>query len=124
MSQETSTTHQLGQPDMASAHSEAAARAAEGSGGPEYTILPVPPRLRRLDAPAWDELRRRNEGETTDRGIRKGDLIKKTAGEYIFRGVVLSRFQTLDGSSRIAAQNQDGIIHIFRPDQVERVRDE
>ncbi len=36
----------------------------------EYTILPVRPGLRRLDAPAWEQERTKNDGRTLSDGSR------------------------------------------------------
>lgn len=43
----------------------------------EYTILPVRPGLRRLDAPAWEHERIRNDGKTLSDGSRIEDLEKE-----------------------------------------------
>lgn len=56
--------------------------------------------------------------------FKVGDLIRKPMG-YQFDGVVVSVFKTLSGQVRIVAEmlpgNGGGMLHIFSPDQLERV---
>lgn len=42
----------------------------------------------------------------------------KHEGDYKFEGHVVSIFHKLSGDIRIAVENADGIVHIFRPTQL------
>lgn len=54
--------------------------------------------------------------------MERGDRIEKANG-YRFCGVVLCTFRKRDGMSvRVAAENDDGIVHIFRPSQLKVVQ--
>lgn len=52
--------------------------------------------------------------------INKGDSVVKTKG-YKFNGVVVGVATKLDGKKRYVVENPDGILHIFREDQLEKV---
>lgn len=51
-----------------------------------------------------------------------GDLVKKTGGDYSYRGVVVSAFTKWKSDKiRIVVENEDGMLFIFNPAQLERV---
>jgi len=52
-----------------------------------------------------------------------GSRVEKVTGDYRFHGVVVARFQKLDGKVRFVVENEDGILHIFSEKNL-KVRDE
>jgi hypothetical protein len=52
-----------------------------------------------------------------------GDRVRKT-GSYKWPGIVVARFQTLAGETRVVvectAPEVEGALHIFNPDQLEK----
>lgn len=51
--------------------------------------------------------------------ISVGDTMQKIAGDYRFHGTVRSLFQKESGMWRVVLENQDGILHIFAPSQLQ-----
>lgn len=47
-----------------------------------------------------------------------GDTVLKTGGDYTFRGVVVTSFPKRGGQPRVVVENDDGVLHIFNPDQL------
>ena len=50
--------------------------------------------------------------------MKVGDKVWKPKG-YRFEAVVIGVCQTTSGETRIIAENSDGLIHIFNPNQLE-----
>ena len=50
-----------------------------------------------------------------------GDEVKKTGGDYFFKGIVVASFKKISGEVRVVVENDDGILHIFNEKQLERV---
>lgn len=51
-----------------------------------------------------------------------GDRVKKTSGDYQFRGRVMAAFTKLDRLTiRYIVENKDGVVHVFSRGQLERV---
>ena len=42
-----------------------------------------------------------------------GDKVEKITGDYLFEGIIVSKFNKLEGQLRYVVQNKDGILHIF-----------
>ena len=42
-----------------------------------------------------------------------GDIVQKIRGDYIFKGVIVSKFEKTSGVVRFVVENSDGILHIF-----------
>lgn len=51
--------------------------------------------------------------------FKKDQRVIKRKGDYIFRGVILACFRKLSGAPRYAAENADGVVHIFNAQQLE-----
>lgn len=52
----------------------------------------------------------------------KGKKVRKTGGSFQHTGTVVSEFETTGGAQRIVLEFDapvDGMLHIYRPDQVE-----
>lgn len=49
--------------------------------------------------------------------MKRLDQVKKPKG-YKFNSTVLAVFKNLSGETRVVAENKDGIIHIFAPEQL------
>lgn len=49
------------------------------------------------------------------------DAVVKRGGDYSFYGIILSAFRKRSGSPRYVVENEDGIVHIFNHDQLEKV---
>ena len=56
-----------------------------------------------------------------DTEIKVGDSVYKTGGDYRFRGVVVSVFKKRSGIIRCVVENDEGILHIFSPKQLEEM---
>lgn len=56
----------------------------------------------------------------TDEDISIGDKVIKTSGDYKYSGIVVSIFTKLSGKIRVVVENDDGILHIFSPSQLEK----
>lgn len=54
---------------------------------------------------------------TIDIGMR----VRKTGGDYRFEGTVVAIIQKLSGAVRVVAENDDGLLFIFNPKQLEVV---
>lgn len=56
--------------------------------------------------------------------FKKGDHVSKESGDYVFYGVIIAVMEKVDtqgrpsGQIRYAAQNRDGLIHIFSEGQL------
>jgi hypothetical protein len=70
---------------------------------------------------------------TDERGHiwRLGDFVRKIGGDYAFEGWVVmlgrklkTKDENLSWSTqvRLVVQNRDGVLHIFSPGQLERIR--
>lgn len=53
-------------------------------------------------------------------GFKEGDEVEKNAGDYRFRGTVVSVFRKLSGVERCVVENGDGMLFIFNERQLER----
>lgn len=52
--------------------------------------------------------------------LKEGDEVRKKTGDYSFSGIIVSKFQKLDGiSKRVVVENAEGILHIFNETQLE-----
>lgn len=49
----------------------------------------------------------------------EGNWVKKTRGDYVFYGIVISVMRKRSGSPRYAVENEDGIVHIFSHGQLD-----
>ncbi len=50
-----------------------------------------------------------------------GDKVVKPKG-YKFDSVIVAVFTNLSGETRIVAENKEGILHIFSPNQLEKTK--
>lgn len=53
-----------------------------------------------------------------------GDRVKKITGRYKFVGVVVAAFHNLSNDRRYVVENSDGLLHIFRPQNLARADDD
>lgn len=54
--------------------------------------------------------------------FKVGDHVEKVVGDYRFIGHVRSVFKKASGVERLVVENPDGILHIFSPKQLEKVK--
>ena len=47
-----------------------------------------------------------------------GDKVIKVTGDYTFNGIVVSKFNKLNGIERYVVENKEGILHIFSDKQL------
>ncbi len=47
-----------------------------------------------------------------------GTRVIKTGGDYVFRGEVVAAFHKRSGALRVVVENDDGILHVFNPAQL------
>jgi len=50
--------------------------------------------------------------------MKIGFKVKKTKG-YTFNSIIRAVFETKAGKTRVVAENGEGILHIFAPEQLE-----
>jgi hypothetical protein len=48
-----------------------------------------------------------------------GRLVHKASGDYKFQGDVRASFAKRNVAARVAVENNDGLLHIFSPSQLE-----
>lgn len=54
--------------------------------------------------------------------MKIGDRVEKVTGDYTFKGTVVAVFNKLnDGPLRVVVENEQGILHIFNPNQLNQV---
>jgi len=53
--------------------------------------------------------------------MNTGDKVEKVTGDYKFKGTVVSVFKKLSGKVRVVVENEDGILHIFNPEQLSKL---
>lgn len=60
--------------------------------------------------------------------IKVGNIVRKISGDYTFEGIVVAVFNKYSfdegvflGPERIVVQNEDNILHIFNPKQLEKL---
>lgn len=51
--------------------------------------------------------------------FKVGDKVRKTSGDYKFSGTVVSVFHKKSGADRCVVENDDGLLFIFNPSQLE-----
>lgn len=60
---------------------------------------------------------------TTQFTFNVGDRVRKKTGDYTFNGVVVAVFFKRDSTlERVCVENDQGLIHIFSPAQLELVK--
>lgn len=52
------------------------------------------------------------------REFRKGDRVKKTAGDYTFYGEIVAVFPKKSGATRYVVENPDGVLFILNSGQL------
>lgn len=50
-----------------------------------------------------------------------GDAVVKAGGDYYFNGHVVAVFAKRSGAVRVVVENDEGILHIFNPRQLELI---
>jgi hypothetical protein len=55
--------------------------------------------------------------------FKVGDHVYKTSGDYKFDGIVVAVFPKLSGKVRLVVEDDRGILHIFSPQQMEKIND-
>ena len=53
-----------------------------------------------------------------------GDRVIKDSGDYTFNGIVVSKFNKLNGIERYVVENKEGILHIFSDKQLKGLNNE
>ena len=48
----------------------------------------------------------------------EGDIVAKEVDDYTFKGMVISVFRKRSGSPRYVVENAEGIVHIFKHNQL------
>jgi hypothetical protein len=57
-----------------------------------------------------------------DDDLNVGDRVRKISGDYLFIGVVRAGFYKQSGAVRYVVENDDGVLHIFSRQQLEKVK--
>jgi len=50
--------------------------------------------------------------------VNIGDRVRKDSGDYIFEGIIVSRFAKLSGKVRIVVEDWRGLLFIFNEKQL------
>ncbi len=53
-----------------------------------------------------------------------GDRVIKVTGDYAFNGIIVSKFNKLNGAERYVAENKEGILFIFSSKQLKGFNNE
>jgi hypothetical protein len=53
-----------------------------------------------------------------ERQLQVGDLVKKTGGDFAYRGTVVSVFRKLAGIEKVVVESKEGVLHIFSPGEL------
>ena len=54
--------------------------------------------------------------------LQIGDTVKKVGGDYKFKGKVIVVFLKLSKAVRVVVENKDGVLHIFSPQQLQKIK--
>ena len=54
--------------------------------------------------------------------LQIGDAVKKIGGDYKFKGKIVVVFLKLSKVVRVVVENKDGVLHIFSPSQLKKIK--
>lgn len=53
-----------------------------------------------------------------ERPLVVGDLVKKTGGDFSYRGTVVATFKKLAGIEKVVVESKEGVLHVFSPSEL------